>query len=685
MALSWPLPYLREQHCSNGVLTSTHNAVVQSLNMVNELSILCLTWNLHGKSVPTGALRGLYGALRYDIVAVGTQECQKTASMSSVGTLPLLCGGIPSTDDELWRAAVTISLGNEFCEIAAGRLGAICLTVHVNKQLRGEITDVQTSTVACGLADTLGNKGAVGIGFTVSGTSIAIVNSHLAAHHGSVKARNRQYHRIERVLALAPNLGRNRFDGGILRTKSLALLPVTSYSRGPFFKLRSAMLSGTVQCASALYPPTGRRRNESWRRGSVGESMSKRHASVNASTEASAQMLIQPASSQSAERPTTPGDSEASPRHVTGGAPGEAFEQASQKGASKRRRTRAVSIDGMAAAVPRHRHTVSAATTGYRTWGRILRSSARVAPADALGLGSTGLSAGKCSARGSEGGPSLNMWVAKSTDDDSDDCSDEEDIYGACEDVTTGAAERVQVEAITGGHADGISEPPGTTTLSQRYDAVIWMGDLNYRIDGLDRGSVLAAIAAGDQATLAAGDQLTAQRAAGAAFSGYCEGPLAFPPTYKFDPGTGVYDSSRKARIPAWTDRILFTSECLPQALPDRGSASSSTEASSVLKAGEPEAELADGGAQSGGRILSLLSYRSFDGTPKLQVSDHRPVGASFSLRAQRLATAADALGTSSGAAGRLNTTAPVCAKPQQSAKRSTTTLRPAAPRNVDK
>jgi hypothetical protein len=39
----------------------------------------------------------------------------------------------------------------------------------------------------------------------------------------------------------------------------------------------------------------------------------------------------------------------------------------------------------------------------------------------------------------------------------------------------------------------------------------------------------------------------------GEAFVGYDEGPLLFPPTYKYDVGTDNYDSSEKMRIPAWT------------------------------------------------------------------------------------------------------------------------------------
>lgn len=38
----------------------------------------------------------------------------------------------------------------------------------------------------------------------------------------------------------------------------------------------------------------------------------------------------------------------------------------------------------------------------------------------------------------------------------------------------------------------------------------------------------------------------------------YEEGPLDFLPTYKYDPMSDTYDTSKKARVPAWTDRILY-------------------------------------------------------------------------------------------------------------------------------
>jgi hypothetical protein len=51
--------------------------------------------------------------------------------------------------------------------------------------------------------------------------------------------------------------------------------------------------------------------------------------------------------------------------------------------------------------------------------------------------------------------------------------------------------------------------------------------------------------------------QLNLQMVAGLTFPFYSEARITFLPTYKYDIGTDVYDTSEKARIPAWCDRIL--------------------------------------------------------------------------------------------------------------------------------
>ncbi|CDR46242.1 CYFA0S22e01640g1_1 [Cyberlindnera fabianii] len=88
------------------------------------------------------------------------------------------------------------------------------------------------------------------------------------------------------------------------------------------------------------------------------------------------------------------------------------------------------------------------------------------------------------------------------------------------------------------------------------HDAVIWVGDFNYRID-MNNDEVRTCIINDNYARLFEHDQLSTQMIAGESFPYYNEMEIKFAPTYKFNKGTKEYDTSEKLRIPAWTDRIL--------------------------------------------------------------------------------------------------------------------------------
>ncbi|SNX84307.1 related to phosphatidylinositol phosphate phosphatase [Melanopsichium pennsylvanicum] len=108
----------------------------------------------------------------------------------------------------------------------------------------------------------------------------------------------------------------------------------------------------------------------------------------------------------------------------------------------------------------------------------------------------------------------------------------------------------------------GLSFARGKTIGS--HDHVIWLGDFNYRIN-LMNDAVRSMAAREDLAGLLARDQLRRSREAGEVFPAYEEGPITFAPTYKYDNGSDLYDSSEKQRIPAWTDRILYRGTGLRQ------------------------------------------------------------------------------------------------------------------------
>ncbi|XP_019457709.1 PREDICTED: type IV inositol polyphosphate 5-phosphatase 11 [Lupinus angustifolius] len=125
----------------------------------------------------------------------------------------------------------------------------------------------------------------------------------------------------------------------------------------------------------------------------------------------------------------------------------------------------------------------------------------------------------------------------------------------------------------------------------------VWLGDLNYRLQGIDSYPARNLIHKDLHQRLHGKDQLLQEAERGQIFNGFCEGTLTFKPTYKYDKGSSDYDTSYKVRVPAWTDRILFRIE------------------------DENNIE------------ATLHSYESMD---KIYGSDHKPVKAHLCLRLLR-------------------------------------------------
>ncbi|KAF3695774.1 Phosphatidylinositol 4,5-bisphosphate 5-phosphatase A [Channa argus] len=152
-----------------------------------------------------------------------------------------------------------------------------------------------------------------------------------------------------------------------------------------------------------------------------------------------------------------------------------------------------------------------------------------------------------------------------------------------------------------------------TATGVLDHDLVFWFGDLNFRIDDLDMQVVKSAIDNNKFSILWEKDQLNMAKDNETVLEGFQEGPLKFPPTYKFDIGTNTYDTSGKKRKPAWTDRILW---CLRATAPPS------------VSAGKP-------GSVSGLTSGTKVTQHCYRSHMEYTVSDHKPVSSIFTLQFQ--------------------------------------------------
>ena len=115
------------------------------------------------------------------------------------------------------------------------------------------------------------------------------------------------------------------------------------------------------------------------------------------------------------------------------------------------------------------------------------------------------------------------------------------------------------------------------------HDVILWLGDLNYRMEKekidnesfmqrlkhiraneIQNGNLPSNLTEEEKinqyhSIVEQADQLTIERKIKkSVFQGFEEAKIGFAPTYKYDIGTDTYDTSEKARQPAWCDRILY-------------------------------------------------------------------------------------------------------------------------------
>ncbi|XP_035389938.1 phosphatidylinositol 3,4,5-trisphosphate 5-phosphatase 2A isoform X2 [Electrophorus electricus] len=162
------------------------------------ISVFIGTWNMGSvpspKAIGSWLLsRGLGKTLDemtvtipHDIYVFGTQE--------------------NSVCDKEWvenlRAALRDYTELDYKPVAVQTLWNIKIVVLVKPEHENRISHVGMSSVKTGIANTLGNKGAVGVSFMFNGTSFGFVNCHLTSGNEKIHRRNQNYLDILRQLSL---------------------------------------------------------------------------------------------------------------------------------------------------------------------------------------------------------------------------------------------------------------------------------------------------------------------------------------------------------------------------------------------------------------------------------------------------------------------------------------------------
>ncbi|XP_014377752.1 phosphatidylinositol 3,4,5-trisphosphate 5-phosphatase 1 isoform X4 [Alligator sinensis] len=103
---------------------------------------------------------------------------------------------------EILRQSLQEITSISFKVIAIHTLWNIRVVVLAKPEHENRISHISTDNVKTGIANTLGNKGAVGVSFVFNGTSFGFVNSHLTSGSEKKHRRNQNYTSILRFLTL---------------------------------------------------------------------------------------------------------------------------------------------------------------------------------------------------------------------------------------------------------------------------------------------------------------------------------------------------------------------------------------------------------------------------------------------------------------------------------------------------
>ena len=139
---------------------------------------------------------------RFHVIGFGTEECERSIAKSALN---------PSK--KIWENYLLDLVGTQYTPLRSHTLQAIHLMVFVHKSILPLIINVSSAAVACGLGNTLGNKGGVGISFRIANSRMLILNTHLSAHQHKVEERNDQVWKILNEMSTLLKMEEDKVDG----------------------------------------------------------------------------------------------------------------------------------------------------------------------------------------------------------------------------------------------------------------------------------------------------------------------------------------------------------------------------------------------------------------------------------------------------------------------------------------
>ncbi|KAH9318654.1 hypothetical protein KI387_020423, partial [Taxus chinensis] len=142
------------------------------------------TWNVGNSCPPVDLSAWLPTDARYEIVAIGTQECDYQPRP-------------PFTECGMdWLETCKNHVGSRYRIVHFISRGQMRLVVFVRDDAEKAVCNVDCGSEATGVGHVMANKGGVCISFKFWDTGICFVNSHFAAHDGQCETRNGNYREI---------------------------------------------------------------------------------------------------------------------------------------------------------------------------------------------------------------------------------------------------------------------------------------------------------------------------------------------------------------------------------------------------------------------------------------------------------------------------------------------------------